>query len=221
MLWDVWFGVPRPLAQPAPVLGAHLGAHGQRRGPLPSSVWTRHGAVKQGKSGGSVGTADQGRGKGSREGKMGRGGRGRTRGGERPMGTTAYGGQGSKGRAGSGDRPIGAVSYRPKHTTASCQAPRRAQHHAHVYASARLHVHFRIHWCTCRPVRPSPCPAFHPGSRSDPSAPTKMHRICHYDALLPKARSKRPASVKLDESASSRTARDVRCRALACCCCCS
>ena len=45
----------------------------QRRGKLPSSVWTRHRAVKQGKSGGSVGTTDQGKGKGSREGKIGQG----------------------------------------------------------------------------------------------------------------------------------------------------
>ena len=45
---------------------------------------------------------------GSREGKSGQGGRGRTRGGERPMGTTADGGKWSKGRAANGDRPIAA-----------------------------------------------------------------------------------------------------------------
>ena len=49
-------------------------------GLLPSSVWTLHRAVKQGKSGGSVGTTDQRKGKG--------------RSGERPLGTTAYGGKG-------------------------------------------------------------------------------------------------------------------------------
>ena len=85
-------------------------------------MWTRHREVKQGKSGGSVGTTDQGngkggsgerpmgtmayggkgqgKGKGSREGRIG----GRSRGGEKPMGTTAYGGKGSKGRAANGDR---------------------------------------------------------------------------------------------------------------------
>ena len=40
------------------------------------------------------------------------GGRGRTQGGERLMGTTANGGKGSKGRAANGDRPIGVASRR-------------------------------------------------------------------------------------------------------------
>ena len=49
------------LGRPPPpaVLGAHLDAPGQRQGPLASSAWTRHRAVKQGKSGGSVGTTYQ------------------------------------------------------------------------------------------------------------------------------------------------------------------
>ena len=51
-------------------------------------------------------------GKGSREGKIGRGGRGKTHGGEKLMGTAAYGGKGSKGRAANGDWPIGAISCR-------------------------------------------------------------------------------------------------------------
>ena len=42
----------------------HLDAPGQRRGQLPSSVWTRHRAVKQGQSGGCVGTTCQGKGRG-------------------------------------------------------------------------------------------------------------------------------------------------------------
>ena len=46
-----------------------------------------------------------------REGRIGQGGRGRTQGGERPMGTTAYGGKRSKGRAVNGGRPMGAASY--------------------------------------------------------------------------------------------------------------
>ena len=109
----------------------------QRRGTLPSSVWTRHRAVKQGKSGGSVGTTDQGKGKGSREREIGQDGRGRTQGGERLMDTTAYGGNGSKGRAVNGGRPIGTASCRReqhptsppytticKHTCSTChQSP--------------------------------------------------------------------------------------------------
>ena len=73
---------------------------------------TRHRAVKQGKSRGSVGTTDQGKGKGSREGKIGQGGRGRAQGGERPMATATYGGKGTKGTAVNGDRLIGAASCR-------------------------------------------------------------------------------------------------------------
>ena len=102
-------------------LGWRLDAPCQRRRQLPSSVWTRRREMKQGKSGGSVSTTDQGngkgrsgeklmgttayggkgqgKGKGSREGRIGQGGRGRSQGGEKPMGTTAYGGKGSKGRA--------------------------------------------------------------------------------------------------------------------------
>ena len=102
--------------------------------------------MKQGKSGGSVGTTDQGKGKGRSvvrpmgtvayrgkgqgkgkgrgEGRFGQGGRGRSKGGEKLMGTTAYGGKGSKGRAANGDRPVGAASCRrDHHTMASCQNP--------------------------------------------------------------------------------------------------
>ena len=103
--------------------GVHLDTPGQWRGPLPSPVWTRHGAVKQGQSGGPVGATDQGKGKGSREGKTGHGGRGRTQGSERPMGTTAYGGKRSKGRAVGGDWPKGAISCRPKHTWRHANPP--------------------------------------------------------------------------------------------------
>ena len=129
-----------------PAWDGHLDAPGQRRRHLPSSTWTRRGEVKQGKSGGSVGTTDQGNGKGrsgerlmgtmayggkgqgkgkeSREGRLGQGGRGRSKGGERPMGTTAYGGKGSKGRAANGDPQVGAASCRrEQHTMASCHPP--------------------------------------------------------------------------------------------------
>ena len=43
-------------------------------------------------------------------------------GGERPMGSAAYGGKGFKGRAAaSGDRPMGAARCRQQHNQASCQ----------------------------------------------------------------------------------------------------
>ena len=47
-----------------------------------------------------------------------------SKGGERPMGTTAYGGKGSKGRAANCDQLVGAASCRrDHHTMASCQPP--------------------------------------------------------------------------------------------------
>ena len=65
-----------------------------------------------------------GKGKGRGEGRLGQGGRGRSNGGEKPMGTTAYGGKGSKGRAANGHRPVGAASCRrDQHTMASCHPP--------------------------------------------------------------------------------------------------
>ena len=132
VIWDQPQGGGSPFSNPPP--------------PLPSSAWTRRREVKQGKSGGSVGTTDQGKGKGRSvvrlmgtaayrgkgqgkgkgrgEGRLGQGGRGRSKGGEKPMGTTAYGGKGSKGRAANGDRPVGAASCRrDHHTMASCQTP--------------------------------------------------------------------------------------------------
>ena len=132
-----------------PAWDGRLDAPGQRRRHLPSSAWTRRREVKQGKSGGSVGTTDQGKGKGRSvvrpmgtvayrgkgqgkgkgrgEGRLGQGGRGRSKGGEKLMGTTAYGGKGSKGRAANGDRPVGAASCRrDHHTMASCQNPHAA-----------------------------------------------------------------------------------------------
>ena len=72
----------------------------------------------------AYGGKGQGKGKGRGEGQLGQGGRGRTQGGEKPMGTTAYGGKGSKGRAANGDRPVGAASCRrDHHTMVSCQTP--------------------------------------------------------------------------------------------------
>ena len=57
---------------------------------LPSSVLARHGAARQGQSGGSVGTTSQRKGGVSREvRRIGQAGRGRAHGGERPIGTTA------------------------------------------------------------------------------------------------------------------------------------
>ena len=139
-----------------PAWDGRLDAPGQRRRHLPSSAWTRRREVKQGKSGGSVGTTDQGKGKGRGvvrpmgtvayrgkgqgkgkgrgEGRLGQGGRGRSKGGEKLMGTTAYGGKGSKGRAANGDRPVGAASCRrDHHTMASCQNPPPKGPSAHFY----------------------------------------------------------------------------------------
>ena len=56
----------------------------------------------------------QGKGKGRGEGQLGQGGRGRSQGGEKPMGTTADGGKGSKGRAANGDRPVGAAKLQTR-----------------------------------------------------------------------------------------------------------
>ena len=129
-----------------PAWDGRLDAPGQRRRHLPSFAWIRRREVKKGKSGGSVGTTDQGngkgrsgerpmgttaygrkgqgKGKGRGEGRLGQGGGGRSKGGERPMGTTAYGGKGFKGRAANGDQPVGAASCRrDHHTMASCQPP--------------------------------------------------------------------------------------------------
>ena len=109
---------------PPPVGGVHLSAPGQRRGQLPSSVWIQHRAVKQGQSGGSVGTTSQGKGRGSREVRIGQAGRGRAQGGERPMGAAADGGKEFKGReAVSGERLIGAASCRQQHNQVSCHPP--------------------------------------------------------------------------------------------------
>ena len=80
----------------------------------------------------AYGGKGQGKGNGREEGRLGQGGRGRSKGGEKPMGTTAYGGKGSKGRAVNGDRPVGAASCRrDHHTMASCQNPLHAasSHH--------------------------------------------------------------------------------------------
>ena len=58
--------------------------YGQRRGRLPSSVRARYGAVKQGQSGGSVGTTSRGKGRVSGGVRVGQAGGGRAQGGERP-----------------------------------------------------------------------------------------------------------------------------------------
>ena len=75
-----YFDGPSP---PAPPEARHL----------PSSACTRRREVKQGKSGGSVGTTDQGNGKG--------------RSGGRPMGTAAYGGKGQGKGKGRGEGQLG------------------------------------------------------------------------------------------------------------------
>ena len=72
-----------------PAWDGRLDAPGQRRRHLPSSAWTRRREVKQGKSGGSVGTTDQGNGKGRSV--------------VRPMGTAAYRGKGQGKGKGRGE----------------------------------------------------------------------------------------------------------------------
>ena len=146
-----------------PAWDGRLDAPGQRQRHLPSSAWTRRKEVKQGKSGGSVGTTDQGngkgrsgerpmgtaayggkgqgKGKGRGEGPLGQGGRGRSQCGEKPMGTTAYGEKGSKGRAANGDRPVGAASYRrDHHTMASCQPPPFSSRVVHTWILFSLSI---------------------------------------------------------------------------------
>ena len=76
-----------------PAWDGRLDAPGQRPRHLPSSAWTRRREVKQGKSGGSVGTTDQGNGKGRSV--------------VRPMGTAAYGGKGQGKGKGRGEGRLG------------------------------------------------------------------------------------------------------------------
>ena len=65
---------------------------------------------------GSVGTTYQGKGRVSREVKIGHTMRGRAQGGERLMGAAAYGGKGFKERAQvSGQSPVSAASSRPQY----------------------------------------------------------------------------------------------------------
>ena len=150
-----------------------LDAPSQRRRHLPSSAWTRRREVEHGKCGGSVGTTDQGngkgrsvsglmgraayrgkgqgKGKGRGEGRLGRGGRARSKGGGKPMGTTAYGGKGSKGRAANGDRPVGAAnSRRDHHSMASWQNPRRGNDPASGHPGAQQ-LPSSV-WTRCREV---------------------------------------------------------------------
>ena len=64
------------------------------RPPTRPSVWTRHRAVKHGESGGSVGTTFEGKGRGSREVRIGQAGIGRAqgvRGGGAPLPTEGKG----------------------------------------------------------------------------------------------------------------------------------
>ena len=80
---------------------------GQRRGPVPSSVWTRHGAVAQGQSGTT--SRGNGRGCGGGEGRPGRGGGGGHEGLRGRWGPPPAEGEGSReGRGVSGERLIGA-----------------------------------------------------------------------------------------------------------------
>ena len=100
-------------------IASAMGGGAPIHGPWPFPPST---VVPIGSSWGRGGGCRLWKGKGRGEGRLGQGGRGRSQGGERPMGTTAYGGKGSKGRAANGDRPVGATSCRQEqHTMASCQ----------------------------------------------------------------------------------------------------
>ena len=68
------------------VWGVQLDAPGQCRGQLPSSVWTRHRAVKQGKSGAALGQPPEGK-EGRVERSDGIGGLGPERGRPPPIST--------------------------------------------------------------------------------------------------------------------------------------
>ena len=96
----------RPLGRgPLPPWGVHLDAPGQQH--CPPLCAPNMGTVKQGWSRGSIGKTYQGKGRVSREVRIGPAGRGRAQGGARPMGTAGYGGIGFKGRAAvCGERPM-------------------------------------------------------------------------------------------------------------------
>ena len=65
---------------------------------LPSPVWTQRRAVKQGRSGGSIGTTYQGKRRECRGRRLGKTGKSRALGGERSRGTATYEGKGFKGK---------------------------------------------------------------------------------------------------------------------------
>ena len=190
-----------------PAWDGRLDAPGQRRRHLPSSAWTRRREVKQGKSGGSVGTTDQGKGKGRSvvrpmgtvayggkgqgkgkgrgEGRLGQGGRGRSKGGEKLMGTTAYGGKGSKGRAVNGDRPVGAASCRrDHHTMASCQNPPPRAERGTPLSEQHEVLFLRLLEGRGTGGQPAGSPAREAGGQGDPSQPSANRR--------PTAAGKRP-----------------------------
>ena len=105
--------------------GVRWDGPGQRRGPLPSAVWTRHGGSETGTVWGLRGHNIPRKRKGGVGGvRIGQAGGGRARGGERPMGVAACGGRGFKGRTRvSGERPIGAARCRQQRNRAACQPP--------------------------------------------------------------------------------------------------
>ena len=90
----------------------HL-AHGEGRCPPLCGPVDPIQGMKQGKSGGSIGTTCRGKGRVCREVRISQVGRGRVQRGERQMGTASYRGKGCKERARvSGERPIGTSSFR-------------------------------------------------------------------------------------------------------------
>ena len=167
---------PLGRAPPPSVRGVHLDAPGQRRGPLPSSVWTRHRAVNQGQSGGSVGTTFQGKGRVSRDvrvagSKQGEGGHKGGRGRWAPL--PADGGKGFKERARvSGEGPMGAARCRQQYNPVSCQPPPPpGSTHRHTYSAIMApHPHTPALQWTAGPTltnRPRCSTTPSPGHRHD------------------------------------------------------
>ena len=83
----------------------------------------------------------EGKAKGKQREAAWQGGRGRSQGGERPMGTTACGGKGSKGRAAKGDRPVGAASCRREQYTRAASPPPPATMHPMAHKDVPLCIH--------------------------------------------------------------------------------
>ena len=133
----MWFSNPPP-PFPFACQGVRLESPRQWLGPLPWFVWTHHRAVKQGQSGGSVGTTAQGKGRECREVRIGQTGRSKALWGGKPMGT---------------------ASSRQQCSQASCQSPSPcgqrslAQTLLHTGAGKQREARPKVHWLGGGPSR--------------------------------------------------------------------